>query len=386
MLATMWMQQRIDAQIRHIQKFNLDKSLIAETIMHEGRHEFLQRPIDSPSQLVLEDEGLQFLSQMLGVESIAGFEKRSFEMELGIARNRKRFFVHVMAVPSGFFKASGLGDDSAEKAVQSGKAIIPSSLQNFLQLRDLEAPAFILQSAGIQKPKGNGSVAVTPSSSIVDTAVEILDLNFPDGMAAFKNTIFIGLEHEVRFSPSIMLPQSSIWIQLKKNANTQESKAQIAEYLKSDAPLAFKNSHIQLQDLSEVMAGKVGVKELEKFKAFLLFGCGLLLAVLISTIIFMKWGDLLKQINLRRILGQVHRIGVTRTLSPFQVPFFLAWVFGSLISFVVNTLFFFNTFDTYLHQSSVLLCLLTSSLVLAWIMMYLLTMKQNIKILQMGTV
>lgn len=370
LLASAWLQQRLDAQITAINTFQLDRTLLGHLMMHEGNHSVPVAFRDDPSDWVLLPEGLEQLRQIPGVASVAGFERRGLDLEVGPPAARRRITVAVVAVPKGFFLDAGIGGIEAEKIVSAGQALMPQALLARERLVALDQPQFILKVSSGDPPPGTlGFVATVPRNEVVETKLAVLPLRLPEGMARFEKVIFISVDHPVRIGGPMRLPDRSLWIRLQPNADIATTTKAIRAYL-VDAPRVFKNAHIEIENLGDMMAGQVGVKELKRMQLQMLAGALAALLSVVAALVFVRWGRLLQELALRQALGQGRLTAVLKSSRQSLAQILGGATAGLLLAAVLAKLLWQTSFAGLMLQllAMALITLLATALlpVSAW--------------------
>ena len=256
------------------------------------------------------------MRQIPGVARVAGFERRAIDFEVGPSTARKRITADVVAVPKGFFLDAGIGGGNgivAEQIVGAGHALIPQALLARERIVALDQPQFILKVSSTSAPPGaQGFVAAVPRNEVMETPLSALALHLPEGMARFEKVIFISVDHPIRNAAAIRLPDWSLWIRLHPNADIAATTKAIGAYLR-DAPRVVKAAHIDLENLGEMMAGQVGIKELKRMQVQMLAGALAALLSLVAALVFVRWGRLLQELALRQALGQARLTAVFKS-------------------------------------------------------------------------
>lgn len=337
LLSAIYLQNRILNQVNVIVGLGLEKTIIGQLVMHPGRHTMAPGFRSDPMEWVLSDEGLNKLRQITGVAEVAGFEKRSEILKFPHSTTREKY--QVMVVPPNFFLLTGLAGDNAEESIARGETIIPVQLAKRLQLSDETDALFEIENpdnSAIPTSQSPVEVQAIAKTENIETKIRVLPIKIPEGMDGFENTIFIGLSHRIRKDMSMIMPMPYLWIRLHDGIDTKISTHAVRDYLQNEAPRVFDNAHIEVQNLGELMAGKMDINALAKIQTYVLIGALLALLALVTAMAFLNWGKLLRELSLRQALGQSRRFAVFKSSQTILIRMSIGVVAGMLLALIIG--------------------------------------------------
>lgn len=315
------LQLRSDKQVAAIKALRLDHRLLAQRVMHPGRHEIPMFWSQDPADQILQAQALLDLRAWPGVRAVEGFERRQVELlwQDGLGAGRK-LPLQVLVLPDSFFARTGLGPSSADAALANGALLLPRKLARAHGLTELNSAQLRLSRPRMGPTGGpalgQGLVAAVPQMDLLETALGLADLGLPEGLAAWENLGLVGMSHAMRNELSVHLPQLALWIELDEAADPHRLRRDLERFLTEEAPRVVTRSHLQVQSLAQAMAESWGPEDLRRLQRQLLGGGAAACLSVLAALLFLRWAALKNELALRQALGQPRSWAVWRVSRP----------------------------------------------------------------------